>query len=511
MSFPGDQDARLPRSWQRPGSGYQPAGPPRRDPVRGFPPNPGARDAEYASAQVLGLNGSGGHPGGQAGLDGGAAGPGLGSDVRTGPRPGTENNAVHDGATASPRDAKAWNTNWGGGPWMSEPGGGQWPASAANGGGSGGFASLTSASTWTYGEDEPTETWMLGATDADARVVGDRDDRASRRDGFWGQTGEFGTAGSEPGSALAAPAAAPAAHPAPPASARGRRRESPGRRARGRAAGGPSTRDLQVGERPGEDGATAGTTGPRSRQRLRGGHVRVVVATALAVLAAAGAASAAAYALTRHGHAPAAHTTQAGVRPSLAATPSPSAPLGKWKHIQNRLDDPVPLSLAELFPAHVNAGVRNYARTAQRESTNCRKAVFGTRLKAAVRKGCSQALRASYLSANHRRMGTIGVLNLATASAAAKLGKIVAAPRQFVEPLPAAHGPTRNMGKGNGVVWAVAKGHYLILMWVQYANLQSPATAATRKNLMQFVNDLYQKTANQSLTGRMVTGKPLTP
>jgi len=238
-------------------------------------------------------------------------------------------------------------------------------------------------------------------------------------------------------------------------------------------------------------------------------HVRPNVITTLGTLVVV--ASAAAFALTKHGHAAATGKKPASAAPSLAATPSPSVTLGRWKHIDSRLDDPAPLTLAELFPAHVTADVRNYARTAQRESRNCRKAVFGSRLEAAVRKGCSQALRASYLSANGRRMGTIGVLNLATSAAAAKLGKIVAAPRQFIEPLPAAHGATRNMGKGNGMVWAVAKGHYLILMWVQYANLQSPATPTARKNLMQFVNDLYQKTANQSLTGRMVTGRPLTP
>jgi hypothetical protein len=516
MGFPGDQDARSPRSWQRPGSGYLPAGPLRRDPVRGFPPTPGARDTEYASAQAASLNGSGGtYSGANGGFGAGAAGPGHDGDVRTadgprpgitadGPRPGIEVSAAHNSATAAPRGAKAWNTNWGGGPWTTGTGGGLWPAGAGNGSGIGGFAGSTGAPTWTYGEDEPTETWTLRAADTDTRPG------AARRDDFWGaqeETGEFGAVDRAP--ALAAPAA-------PTAPAGGRRRGSPGRRGRGaghgmrREAGALSSQDLPAGKRPEENAATAGAASARSRRRLRGGHVRIVVATTLAVIAAAGAASAAAFALTKHGHVPAANTTQASVRPSLASTPSPQ-PLGKWKHIETRADDPIPLTLAELFPARVNAGVRNYAQTAQSESTNCKKAVFGARLKAAVRKGCSQALRASYLSSNHRRMGTIGVLNLATSAAAAKLGKIVAAPRQFIEPLPADHGPTRNMGKGNGLVWAVAKGHYLILMWVQYANLQSPATSAERRNLMQFVNDLYQKTANQSLTGRMVTGKPLTP
>ena len=157
------------------------------------------------------------------------------------------------------------------------------------------------------------------------------------------------------------------------------------------------------------------------------------------------------------------------------------------------------------------AGPRTYLRTAERSGRRCGKAVFGSRLKAAVANGCSQALRASYLSVNGKRMGTIGVLNLATSTAAARVGKVVTAPRQFVQPLQAAHGATRDLGHGTGVVWAVAKGHYLILMWAQYASLRSPATSHDRKVLMQFINDLYQKSVNQSLTRRMVTGSPLTP
>ena len=145
--------------------------------------------------------------------------------------------------------------------------------------------------------------------------------------------------------------------------------------------------------------------------------------------------------------------------------PTPSPHLGRWQYITSRADDPVALTLTELFPAQVSAGPRSYLRTEQRADHSCRSAVFGSRLAAAVHRGCSQALRASYLSANGKRMGTIGVLNLATASAAAKAGKAVTAPRQFIQALPGLHGATRKLGMGTGVVWALTKGHYLILMW----------------------------------------------
>ena len=274
-------------------------------------------------------------------------------------------------------------------------------------------------------------------------------------------------------------------------------------------------RDARTG--PGAT-ATSSTAPARERQarrvraRRRGGRSRILLVWAVAVVAVTALTVTAVYAFTTK-HKSAAAPNAAKPVPSQAAlpTPTPSAHPGTWQYITSRAADPVPLTLAELFPTQVSAGPRSYLLTTQRAGRSCRSAVFGARLKAAVRKGCSQALRASYLSVNGKRMGTIGVLNLATAAAAAKVGKVVTAPGQFIQPLPAAQGVSKNLGKGTGVVWAVAKGHYLILMWAQYADLHSPTTSNDRKVLLQFVNDLYQKTVNQSLTRRMVTGKPLTP
>lgn len=222
-------------------------------------------------------------------------------------------------------------------------------------------------------------------------------------------------------------------------------------------------------------------------------------------------AATAVYAFTiTHKTAAASSAMPAKTQPSPPA-PTPSLHRGKWQYITSRADDPLALTLTELFPAQVSAGPRSYLRTAQRAGHSCRGAVFGSRLPAAVHKGCSQALRASYLSVNGERMGTIGVLNLVTVSAAAKAGKVVTAPRQFIRPLRGLHGATRNLGMGTGVVWGVIKGHYLILMWAQYASLHRPATSRDRKALLQVDNDLYQATINRSLTQRMVTGKPLAP
>ena len=52
------------------------------------------------------------------------------------------------------------------------------------------------------------------------------------------------------------------------------------------------------------------------------------------------------------------------------------------------------------------------------------------------------------------------------------------------------------------------KGHYLVLVWAEFADLRAPTTATQRANLEAFISLLMQKTANVSLASRMVTGSP---
>ena len=141
-------------------------------------------------------------------------------------------------------------------------------------------------------------------------------------------------------------------------------------------------------------------------------------------------------------------------------------------------------------------------------SSNCSREVFGSTLAAAVRKaGCTQVLRASYLSTDHKLMATVGVLNLSDAAAAAHVGK-VSGSAEFIKQLPAAHGPTRNLSKGTGIEEAEIKGHYLILIWTEFTNLHAPKGKTQRKKLEAFSAGLVAGTANVSLTKRMVTGQP---
>ena len=180
--------------------------------------------------------------------------------------------------------------------------------------------------------------------------------------------------------------------------------------------------------------------------------------------------------------------------------------LGQWQHIGTRTQDPQPVSVAELYPPRFEIDGSSYLRTVSDTTKNCGHAVFGTTLATALQSGhCTQVVRASYLSGSGKIMGTIGVINLATSSAAQKAGKITGA-SDLVAPLPSKNGPTRKMGGGSGIVQAEVKGHYLILMWAEFANLKSPSGSAEFKSLEQFAAQLFAGSANISLSSRMLTG-----
>ena len=276
----------------------------------------------------------------------------------------------------------------------------------------------------------------------------------------------------------------------------------------GRVATGPGPRvPAGAGRTPGGRGR-----GSRGRARARGRKkpARTLLVCVLALAVVAGATY---LWFSRDHKSPGAtavsQQTAASTRPSPTdPAPSPSPSLGPWGHIGSRALDPVPLTLTELFPAQFAGAGTSYVKTVQKAKTRCTAALMGSQLIAAVSKaGCTQAMRASYLSADHKLMGTIGVLNLVTAAAAEKAGK-VAGPAEFIAQLPAATGPTRNLTKGTGFEAAEVKGHYLVLVWVEFANLRAPGSAAQRTELDAFISLLFQDTANVSLATREVTGSP---
>jgi hypothetical protein len=261
-----------------------------------------------------------------------------------------------------------------------------------------------------------------------------------------------------------------------------------------------------------EPGQRQGTRGHgsrgRARPRGRNRRGRVLLAAALAVAVVAGAG----YFLLagRHQQGPAAALHPARPPSPKGPSPSPSPSLGIWGHIASRASDPLPLTLTELFPARFADGGIAYTRTVQKARGHCSEALIGSALPSAVsHAGCTQVMRASYLSSGNKMMGTVGVLNLITAAAAEKAGK-AAGPAEFIAQLPAATGPTKRLTKGTGIEAAEVKGHYLVLVWAEFANLRPPKSAAQRRELEAFISVLIQKTANVGLANRMVTGRPAT-
>jgi hypothetical protein len=267
------------------------------------------------------------------------------------------------------------------------------------------------------------------------------------------------------------------------------------------AAGAGTRLTKEPARRPGARGH--GSRG-RARPRGRRGPGRVLLAVGLAVAVIAGSAGYLWFSGRHHG-APAA--AQHKPTPRSDPTPSTSPSLGVSDHITSRTSDPVPLTLAELFPARFSDAGITYTRTVQKARTHCAGALIGSALPSAVsHAGCTQVMRASYLSSN-KLMGTIGVLNLSTFAAAKKAGK-AAGTADFIAQLPAARGPTKRLTKGTGVEAAEVKGHYLVLVWAEFANLRAPRSLAQRRELEAFISTLIQKTANVSLAARMVTGRP---
>jgi len=277
--------------------------------------------------------------------------------------------------------------------------------------------------------------------------------------------------------------------PAPPAFGEGGR----GRRSRAAASG------SRAAEGDGEpDGRRAGRRRGRSNAMMAG----LLLAPVLVVLVVV-----AGYVYLSGKHSPAPARPAAPSHP--AASPSSSGPtLGPWKHIKSRSQDRVPLTVSQLFPERFARDGASGTLAISKSGTRCSRAVFGSKLAAAIRKAkCTQVLRASYLSTDRKIMATVGVLNLADVTAAEKAGKAAGA-TEFIKQLPSRHGPTRNLAKGTGIEVAEVKGHYLILIWTEFANLHSPSGKSQRNELESFSTRLVAGTANISQSNRMVTGHP---
>ena len=275
----------------------------------------------------------------------------------------------------------------------------------------------------------------------------------------------------------------------------------PGRRRDGRPGDNPPGDNRPSGGRP--VGGRAGgrrSNGGRPRRRLRS---RVAwLATTAVVLAGAG------FAGYKFVYEPRVNAPVPLQLPTTApGSPASNKALGKWQHIGTRIEDPEPLTIAGLFPPQFELNGASYVRTAASLTKTCSLAVYGTNLQAALQAGhCTQVLRASYISGDGTMMGTVGVINLISSSAADKAGQVTG-PQEIIAPLTGKKGATSKLGTGTGVVQAEVKGHYLILMWAEFTSLKSPSGSAQRQALEQFAGNLVTGSANINLSTRMLTGK----
>jgi hypothetical protein len=276
---------------------------------------------------------------------------------------------------------------------------------------------------------------------------------------------------------------------------------------------GPNPRVSESGSLAATEGGTGtdrpAATGRRRRgtgtgRARRRGPVSVKLAMAVALLLVLAAAGTLAYAVLHDSPKPRLAGRSPG-KPSPSASASPS--LGPYGDIASRQSDPQPLTLAELYPTSFTTKGATVTVAATSLGSNCAAEIVGATLQSAVgAAGCTQVARATYVEPAGSLMGTIGVLNLSTGDAA-KTAAASADASDFISQLTASSGPAQQLGQSTGIEEALAKGHYLILIWAEFTNLRTP-TAQDSSLIENFMTEVLQNTANKSLTNRMLTGTP---
>ena len=195
-------------------------------------------------------------------------------------------------------------------------------------------------------------------------------------------------------------------------------------RARGHSGAHTGPQDTARTERAARSRRSLQPTGsPRSQRaanrKPRGKHpASIKLAITVAMLFVLAAAATLAYGVL---HSPAKPKPTAGPTPKVTPSAAASPTLGPYGHIGSRSADPQPLTAAQLFPPSFNLAGQAVTRAATGAGQRCVAALDGANIRSAVRRAdCDQVVRATYLAKSEGLMGTIGVLNLSTASGAVK-------------------------------------------------------------------------------------------
>ncbi|WP_026404077.1 hypothetical protein [Actinomadura rifamycini] len=199
-------------------------------------------------------------------------------------------------------------------------------------------------------------------------------------------------------------------------------------------------------------------------------------------------------------------------RPAPATTPptpTPSVTLAPVK-LRDRTTDPAPLTLKEVFGnGEFEVNDHKYARTAWHSEKKCTGIVGGAKLDTAVAKGgCTQALRATYAISGGALIGTLGVLNLKSEAHAEAAEKAATADDAYLLALPG-KGITKTNGKGVALGTARARGHYLVMTWVQRPN--GKTISKRHHGTVRVFGDEIYRGSNLALAlhYRETEGKPL--
>ena len=144
--------------------------------------------------------------------------------------------------------------------------------------------------------------------------------------------------------------------------------------------------------------------------------------------------------------------------------------------------------------------------TARRSERKCSPPTHGTKFRKALAKGgCTQVLRATF--SNGKLIGTIGVINLRTQTAATSVQVTSRQKDAFILALPGA-GTTKKIGQGLSLTTAEVDGHYLIMSWVQYPNGKKIASR-DYSSVTSFVRSTtYGSNLRTALNYRSMEGKP---
>ncbi|MBG0827759.1 hypothetical protein HS041_08280 [Planomonospora sp. ID67723] len=201
----------------------------------------------------------------------------------------------------------------------------------------------------------------------------------------------------------------------------------------------------------------------------------------------------------------------AGSPPPAATAPVPPVkPGGEFGFAESRTTDPHALTVGELFGSRkVRADGKTYQLTTRRADKKCKNAVVGSGLQKTLTAGkCTQLVRASFRDASGKIIGTVGVANLKTSSAAAKVVKAVSGKKleEYLKVLPGKDSATKFLGKGEAFAGGWRHGHYAVLVWFQFKDGHLP-TKNEAKKLNAAAFGVADATVTPALESRSLTGK----